>query len=112
MTTPLDLKKLKVRPLAERKSLTKADAILVAPDAPLRSLPDAVKPVIADCTPPKERSRGMALIGVAFGIARAGERHLLAVDQEIAGHATQHAKQRQEEFPLSLAVGRSLYRLS
>ncbi len=49
MTTPLDLKKLKIRPLAERRSLTCADDILVAPNAPLRPLPEAVQPLIADC---------------------------------------------------------------
>ncbi len=34
----LDLSRLRVRPLAERKSLTQADDILVPPDAPLRPL--------------------------------------------------------------------------
>jgi hypothetical protein len=66
MTTPLDLKKLKVRPLAERRSLTRAEDILVAPDAPLRSLPDAVRPLIADCAQKiraaRQRGAGVMLI--------------------------------------------------
>ena len=36
--TPLDLSKLKVFPLAERKSLTRADEILIEPDAPLEAV--------------------------------------------------------------------------
>lgn len=48
-TIPLDLRQLKVRPLAERKSLTRVEDVLVAPEAPLRSCPPPVIPLIADC---------------------------------------------------------------
>jgi predicted AAA+ superfamily ATPase len=37
---PIDLKKLRVFPLAERKSLTRIDEILVDPDAPPPSVSD------------------------------------------------------------------------
>ena len=37
---PLDLSKLKVYPLAERQSLTRADDILISPDAPPKPLPE------------------------------------------------------------------------
>ena len=35
---PLDLSKLKVYPLAERRSLTRAEDILIAPDSPPKPL--------------------------------------------------------------------------
>jgi hypothetical protein len=47
--TPLDLSKLKVFPLAERKSLTRADEILIEPDAPLTPCTGAVSSLIEDC---------------------------------------------------------------
>ncbi len=46
---PLDLKKLKVRPLAERRSLTRVEDILVAPDAPLKPCPESVQAVVQEC---------------------------------------------------------------
>jgi hypothetical protein len=48
-TIPLDLRKLRIRPLAERKSLTRAEQVLVASEAPLRACPPAVVPLVADC---------------------------------------------------------------
>lgn len=48
-TTPLDLRKLRIQPLVARKSLTRADDILVAPEAPLRACPPPAVPLIADC---------------------------------------------------------------
>jgi hypothetical protein len=47
--TPLDLSKLKVFPLAERKSLTRADEILIEPDAPLKPCTAAMSSLIEDC---------------------------------------------------------------
>ena len=47
--TPLDLSKLKVFPLAERKSLTRADEILIEPDAPLKPCTGAMSSLIEDC---------------------------------------------------------------
>ena len=44
MVTPLDLTKLKVYPLAERTSLTRADDIIVEPDSPA----PAVSPAVSD----------------------------------------------------------------
>ena len=47
--TPLDLSKLKVFPLAERKSLTRADEILIEPDDPLKPCTGAMSSLIEDC---------------------------------------------------------------
>jgi hypothetical protein len=47
--TPLDLSKLKVFPLAERKSLTRADEILIEPDAPLKPCTAVMSSLIEDC---------------------------------------------------------------
>ena len=47
--TPLDLSKLKIFPLAERKSLTQADEILIEPDALLKPCTEAVSSLIEDC---------------------------------------------------------------
>ena len=38
--TPLDLSRLRVRPLAERESLTRVDEILIDPDAAPAALPE------------------------------------------------------------------------
>ena len=46
---PLDLSKLKVFPLAERVSLTRADDILVDPEAPPRPCPERIAPLVRDC---------------------------------------------------------------
>lgn len=48
-TPPLDLRKLKVRPLAERESLTRVEDILVSPDAPPPAIPDAVAARVREC---------------------------------------------------------------
>jgi hypothetical protein len=46
--TPLDLKKLKVYPLAERKSMSQIDTILIDPDAPAPSCSKTVAKVVED----------------------------------------------------------------
>jgi hypothetical protein len=46
---PFDLGELKVFPLAERRSLTRADEILVDPDSEPGACPEAVEPLIAEC---------------------------------------------------------------
>ena len=46
---PLDLGRLKVFPLAERRSLTRAEDILIQPDAAAPVLPDEVVRAIRDC---------------------------------------------------------------
>jgi hypothetical protein len=46
---PLDLSRLKVLPLEMRKSLTRADEILVEPDAPLETCGPQIDLVIDDC---------------------------------------------------------------
>jgi hypothetical protein len=46
---PLDLSKLRVYPLAERQSLTRADDILIDPDAPPAKLPERIAPLVHDC---------------------------------------------------------------
>lgn len=47
--TPLDLSRLKVFPLAERRNLTRADEILVDPEAPPKACSDASTKAIRDC---------------------------------------------------------------
>ena len=46
---PLDLSKLKVFPLKERQSLTRADEILIDPDLPPKPCPVGLAPTIRDC---------------------------------------------------------------
>jgi hypothetical protein len=46
---PLDLSQLKVFPLAERRSLTRADEILVDPDSSPGPCPERVEALIANC---------------------------------------------------------------
>jgi len=46
---PLDLRKLKILPLAERRSLTRADEILIDPEAPAPGCTDPVAAVISEC---------------------------------------------------------------
>lgn len=46
---PLDLAQLQVYPLAERRSLTSADDILVPPDAPAPQLSEQVEAALAHC---------------------------------------------------------------
>ncbi len=46
--TPIDLSKLKVFPLAERKSLTRVDDILIEPDAPLKPCSEQAASMIED----------------------------------------------------------------
>jgi hypothetical protein len=62
--TPLDLSKLKIFPLGERKSLTRADEILIEPDAPLMPCTGAVSSLIEDCVQKivAARSRGAAVM--------------------------------------------------
>jgi hypothetical protein len=46
---PLDLSKLKVYPLAERKSMSRIDDILVNPDTPPPPCPADIAPLVAQC---------------------------------------------------------------
>ncbi|MBI3881310.1 MAG: hypothetical protein HY301_14760 [Verrucomicrobia bacterium] len=46
---PLDLSRLKVFPLAERQSLTRADDILISPDSAPKPVPEKIAPLIRDC---------------------------------------------------------------
>jgi hypothetical protein len=46
---PLDLSKLKVYPLSERRSLSRAEEILIEPDAPPRPCPERAEVLIRDC---------------------------------------------------------------
>src|SRR5258706_12737104 len=47
--TPLDLKTLKVYPLAQRRSLSRIEDILIHPDAEPPGCPESVRSVIAQC---------------------------------------------------------------
>ncbi len=62
--SPLDLSKLKVSPLAERQSLTRADDILIDPDSPPRPCSDRNAALIAECAGEVRaaRDRGAAIV--------------------------------------------------
>src|SRR5690242_20151485 len=64
MVQPLDLSKLRVLPLAARRSLTRADDILIDPDAPPPPCPDRAVPMIVDAAEAirAARGRGAAVI--------------------------------------------------
>jgi hypothetical protein len=55
--SPLDLGQLKVFPLAQRKTLTRADEILVDPDAPAKACSNATATAIAKCARDIEAAR-------------------------------------------------------
>src|SRR5512138_3904664 len=63
---PADLGRLRIRPLAERKSLTRADDILVDPDSPPSAVPpvagDAVRECAARILAAKSRGASIMLI--------------------------------------------------
>jgi hypothetical protein len=61
---PLDLSKLKVLPLRERHSLTKADEILIDPEAAPRPCPDQIAPLIESCAQQirAARERGASVV--------------------------------------------------
>lgn len=63
---PLDLSQLKVRPLAERRSLTKVEDILVSPDAPPPPCPAETLACVRDCAAKiraaRERGAGVMLL--------------------------------------------------
>jgi hypothetical protein len=63
-TTPLDLSRLRVRPLADRESLTGVDEILLSPDAPPAPAPDSVVVQIDACARKihEARSRGAGVM--------------------------------------------------
>jgi hypothetical protein len=46
---PLDLSKLRIRPLAERRSMTTVDAILIDPDAPPAPCPERIEEAVRGC---------------------------------------------------------------
>ena len=54
---PLDLKKLRVLPLAERQSLTRVEDILVPPDSMPRQLDGAVENAVRDCAAAVQQAR-------------------------------------------------------
>ncbi|HVX14190.1 MAG TPA: hypothetical protein VHC22_23590 [Pirellulales bacterium] len=54
---PLDLGRLKVLPLSERKSLTTVDGILIDPETPPRPCPPAIAPRVAECAERIRRAR-------------------------------------------------------
>ncbi len=55
---PLDLARLRVLPLADRRSLTRADDILIAPDAALRPVSPQQQALIASCAARIRSARG------------------------------------------------------
>lgn len=79
-TQPIDLKKLRVFPLAERKSLTHVSDILLDPDAPPPAVPDDVARTLDRCAADirSARSRGAAVM-LIYGahLLRNGTAHIL-----------------------------------
>ena len=61
---PLDLARLKVFPLAERQSLTRADDILIDPDSPPRPCPEGIASLVEGCAAriKDARRRGAAVM--------------------------------------------------
>lgn len=61
---PLDLSRLRVFPLATRRSLTTVDHVLVAPEAPLPSCPEPVQALVRQCAEAirSARARGAGVI--------------------------------------------------
>ncbi|WP_337175304.1 hypothetical protein [Paludisphaera sp.] len=63
---PLDLTRLKVWPLEDRRSLTTVEGLLLDPDAPPRPVPDAVAARVVECAArirrARERGAGVMLI--------------------------------------------------
>jgi hypothetical protein len=61
---PMDLSKLRVFPLAERRSLTRVEEILIDPDAPLKPCTEQVASIVADAARKIEaaRSSGAAVM--------------------------------------------------
>ncbi len=57
---PLDLSKLRILPLAARRSLTRADDILVDPDAPPPPCPEPVAAMIEGAAAAIRAARGRA----------------------------------------------------
>ena len=55
--TPLDLSHLKVYPLAERQSLTRADEIVVEPDSPAKPCSEQIAMRVRDCAQSIRRAR-------------------------------------------------------
>ncbi len=77
---PLDFNALRLRPLAERKSLTRADDILIDPAAPPPALPEAATPLVRECAEriltARERGAGVMLLYGAH-LVRNGAARLL-----------------------------------
>ena len=48
-TGPLDFRRLRVFPLAERRSLTRADEILIDPESPAKAVPEPITAQIQAC---------------------------------------------------------------
>jgi hypothetical protein len=78
---PLDLSQLKVFPLSERQSLTRAEDILLDPEAPAKACPEQFVPTIRDCAAKIKaaRKRG-ATVMLIYGahLLRNGAAQILA----------------------------------
>ena len=57
MTTPLDLKKVKVLPLAERHSMARVEETVVAPDVPPQPCSAAINAALVDCVQKIRKAR-------------------------------------------------------
>jgi hypothetical protein len=88
---PLDLSKLKVFPLAERHSLTRADEILIDPDSSPKPCSDKIAPLVQDCAEKirAARERG-ATVMLIYGahLLRNGTARIL--DRMMAGDWLTH----------------------
>ena len=99
-TTSLDLTRLKVRPLAERDSLTRVEDILLAPDAPPRPVlnPSSTRSASAPAEVLEARRNGAGVI-VDLRSAPAAQRHSAnsrADDAARLDHAPGHQRGRDD----------------
>ena len=76
---PLDLSKLRVFPLAERKSLTRADDILLDPEAAPAPCPERIVALVRECRqdPPGAAARGDGHADLRRPLLRNGARSIL-----------------------------------
>ena len=89
MNTPpaqLDLRKLQVYPLAERKSLTRVEDILLDPDGPAPAAPEGMAEVVAGCAQRirAARERGAAVM-LIYGAHLLRNGAALLIDRLLAG---------------------------
>jgi hypothetical protein len=87
----LDLRRLKVFPLEQRRSLTRVEEILIDPDAPAPAAPEAVRATIAECAGRirAARERGAAVM-LIYGAHLLRNGAALLIERLLAGGWVTH----------------------